>query len=242
MGAGAIMNPLDPGPEVRAVWTEDSDFRRASAHYAGYTHVDTSTWGERVLERFGWSDGDLETGGYCDNISHADDDASGATWLEWGCGGGTVALAVQKLCAPDSYYAVDISADALAECMRRTNDRVTPLLASETASIPSGSVDYIVCTSVFQHFPSFEYARVVLAEMRRVLSPGGRGLISTRYFTPGDHYDPTALQRFAYRKAFARYCAWQVSEFWGELASAGFTPREVVLETETQHAWYRFGG
>jgi ubiquinone/menaquinone biosynthesis C-methylase UbiE len=219
-------NPLDPGPEVRAVWTEDSEMRRARAHFPGHTHVDREQWGAHVRQMFGWD-------GF-DSIYQA--------WLEWGCGGGAVASAILEERDPRVYHAIDVSDDALAECAKLDSAVVECRKPHETSSIPDASVRYIVSTAVFMHFPSFDYARAVLREMRRVAAPGSRGLISTRYYQPGDHYDPAALQPLSYAKAFKRFCAWQVADFWHELTAAGFTPREVVLEPETQFAWYRFGG
>lgn len=228
-------HPLDPGPHVRAFWTKDSAFRRASAHYDGHHHINVEAWGEHVLDLYEWDDRD-------------DAFSSNKNWLEWGCGGGSVARKIKARCEPKLYHAVDLSMDALDECRRSVADGDDDSCGWfemyhpwTTNTIESGSVDHIVSTSVFQHFPSFDYARAVLAEMRRVAAPEARGLINTHYFMPGDHYDPTTMQKQPYTKTFGRYCSWQVPEFWRELKQAGFAPTDVVLEPETQFAWYRFG-
>jgi len=212
---------LDPGPDVRAVWSADTDKRRALAHFHEHAEFDTDAWGRAVFARM-------------------QPMRCHKTWLDWGCGGGAIARVVIEHAQPTRYHAIDVSFDALATTAAIDPKHVVPLLPTETGAIKSASVDYIVSTSCFQHFPSRDYAREVLREMRRVAAPSARGLIQIRYYEPGDAYDPAKTSRSAYEHVYIRACAWRPDEFAAELALAGFAAECVLLEPHRQYAWYSF--
>lgn len=49
--------------------------------------------------------------------------------------------------------------------------------SADRLPFPDNSVDRIFCHSIFQYFPNHEYASRVIAEIKRVLKPSGKGLI-----------------------------------------------------------------
>ncbi len=215
---------LDPGPEVRAVWNADNDDIRALSHFDGHAQFDLDAWGARAYALFS---------------DHGAVTPYGKRWLEWGCGGGAVTRVIERRAHPAVHYAIDINDAALCQ-VASISARVVPMHPDAVPTIASSSIDAIVSTSCFQHFPSTQYAIDVLGEMRRLAAPGARGLVQTRYYQPGDGHDPATAQCLPYAEAFIRYAAWQVPEFWGGLEQAGFTVNSVMLEPHRQYAWYSF--
>ncbi|MFB3925812.1 MAG: class I SAM-dependent methyltransferase [Syntrophales bacterium] len=118
------------------------------------------------------------------------------TALEWGCGGGAN---VRALCDRfRSVYGVDIAQATLDECERQMKNygfrNFRKILfkseypESVLEKIAADSVDFILSLAVFQHFPSKDYTRRVLAVIRKLMKKGGKAIIQVRYFDGSDKY------------------------------------------------------
>lgn len=104
--------------------------------------------------------------------------ATPADVLDLGCGSGANLAWLAGLSQPKRVQAIDRSEAALDYC-RRLNEPVDLQRASATA-LPFGEAcfDLVVSMDVLQHLTEGD-AALTLAELRRVLRPGGRALIRT---------------------------------------------------------------
>lgn len=92
--------------------------------------------------------------------------------LEVGCGAGHV---LERF-AGTARTGVDLSEGMVARARRRLGRDVTLLRASaDRLPFPAGSFDVVLCTEVLEHVPD---PRAVLAELLRVVAPGGRVVVS----------------------------------------------------------------
>lgn len=94
--------------------------------------------------------------------------------LDVGCGTGTLALGLADALGSGVVTGVDLD-PAILELARAKSgaDRVTWQVGSATAlPLDDASVDAVACTLVLHHL-SLEVKALALAEMRRVLRPGG---------------------------------------------------------------------
>lgn len=163
--------------------------------------------------------------------------------LEWGPGGGSNLIALAPLAR--RYIGVDISAPNLAECERQARavsyEGFVPMqLEASPGSVIKhlpGTVDVLVCTSVFQHFPSVEYGEEVLDAMRALSHPGTVGVIQVRYAERKNRPPPTGR----YHDDYINSVVHPLPDFWWSLDRAGFTPQRIVdLEPVTNYAWFMF--
>lgn len=100
--------------------------------------------------------------------------------LDFGCGPGAISVGLAEAVAPADFYGVDIEASQI-EMARRVaaaggNDNAV-FLVGDVTDLPFGdnSFDVAHCHAVLTHMPN---TADVLAEVRRVLKPGG--IISCR--------------------------------------------------------------
>jgi len=101
---------------------------------------------------------------------------AGTTVLEVGCGAGAITKGL--VVDAQSVTAVDFSHPMLLQARR--SGLSTPRYVSADASLlpfREKSFDRVVCYSVFNNFPSLDFAAGVIAELVRVARPGGRVLI-----------------------------------------------------------------
>jgi len=164
------------------------------------------------------------------------------TMLEWGPGGGANAVAFAGQVV--RYYGVDISPANLQECGRQLDaigyktfrpieiDANSP--EASLASIES-PVDFVLCTAVFQHFPSKAYSERVMRVFHRALADDGIALVQTRY---DDGSDVLRCKNSDYEKNVVTFTSYRVEEFWHVAAEAGFQPISVVLWPEPCYAFY----
>ena len=94
--------------------------------------------------------------------------------LDAGCGPGTITLGLGRHVAPGSVAAVDIE-DSQFEASSRQAHAEGLKIEFQKASVmelpfPDSSFDAVFSHALFEHVPD---ARAALAEMRRVLKPGG---------------------------------------------------------------------
>ena len=101
--------------------------------------------------------------------------AAGQRVLDFGSGPGFMALALAELVGRLGHvHGVDINARFVADAMRRAagRDNVTFHHVTSTAIPLAGdAVDRVICKNVLEYVPDVD---ATLAELRRVLAPGGR--------------------------------------------------------------------
>jgi ubiquinone/menaquinone biosynthesis C-methylase UbiE len=98
--------------------------------------------------------------------------------LDVGCGTGVFAATVLKQFPDTHVWGMDLSDGMLRNCQTRCQEAGgrLHLVQGDSARLPFGddSFDVVTCTHSFHHYPCQER---VVAEMHRVLRPGGRLLI-----------------------------------------------------------------
>ncbi len=104
--------------------------------------------------------------------------APGDVVLDAGCGTGTLAIAAKRRTGPTgAVYGIDASPKMVARARRKTAKArlevsMEPALL-EAIPFPEGKFDLVITSLVMHHLPDDLLPRC-LAEMRRVLKPGGR--------------------------------------------------------------------
>ncbi len=101
------------------------------------------------------------------------DVAASSTVVDLGCGTGNLTLALlERLGSDGRVVAVDFSPHMLREAQRKVADERVTWLVADAAELPveDASADYVICFSAWPHFPE---PKRVLAEVLRVLRPGG---------------------------------------------------------------------
>jgi len=120
------------------------------------------------------------------------------TIVDLGCGPGAMALALAGDLAPEAQYlGIDVHAPSIAWCHRRFADdsrfrfelapvvsaygRGAVAIADYRLPAGDGSADLVLAKSLFTHLSEAEAGRY-LAEIARILSPGGRALVTAFLF------------------------------------------------------------
>lgn len=119
-------------------------------------------------------------------------DRTGRVGLDVGCGNGRHTEAL----APHVEHAIglDASGGLLAEARARATDRGfdASWLHGDASRLPlrEGTVDLAVYVATLHHLPTRDARVASLAELGRVLAPGGRALVSA-WSTEHDRFDAT---------------------------------------------------
>ncbi|TPX08595.1 uncharacterized protein E0L32_009934 [Thyridium curvatum] len=130
--------------------------------------------------------------------------------LDVGCGPGTITAGLAGLVPQGSVFAIDISDEVLA-LARSHLAGLDPPPANVTLqqadllaglAFPDGAFDVVFASQLFPHLPSARMRRAALAEMRRVLRPGG--VLATRdaaelHFYPRARNPDALLTRYGDR-------------------------------------------
>ncbi|MCD4743512.1 MAG: class I SAM-dependent methyltransferase [Desulfobacteraceae bacterium] len=170
--------------------------------------------------------------------------------LEWGCGGGAN---LRFLCNMfQKVYGVDISESNLNEAEKQmisfSYDNFVPILIDVHNSDRSinlinpdimkmETIDFVISTAVFQHFPSKEYGKRVLDTMRVLMHKGGIGLIQTRYFDA----DARLISKDRnYKKNVVTFTSFDTKEFKNMLIEAGFECRYSAKDIDKDKASYEY--
>ena len=98
----------------------------------------------------------------------------GANILEIGCGKGSLLNHLQL--AGYAVHGVDLDRDALSSCRAQHPDASVCVASGDALPFPSGAFDAVVSFDVFEHIKASD---LHLAEVRRILRPGGRYLLQT---------------------------------------------------------------
>lgn len=123
----------------------------------------------------------------------------GMKGADFGCGVGTVSVMFAELVGPGgSVTSLDLSAGQLEQARHRAakagHANLTFIEASATASgLPADTFDFIYCRFLLLHLPN-PYAG--LAEMKRVLKPGGVLIVEDADLSTGYSVPKSAIDRF----------------------------------------------
>lgn len=164
------------------------------------------------------------------------------TFLEWGPGGGANLVVFSE--RMKKMYGVDISRSNLKECHSQLEHlsyfNFESIVLQDASMSPTfqelhNSIQFILSTAVFQHFPSKEYGISVLSQMWQLLCDSGVALIQIRYddlsatfSAKTDNYSQNALTFTSYR----------VEEFWQICEEIGFQPLFIRLLPRTNYAYF----
>ncbi|MDS0258389.1 class I SAM-dependent methyltransferase [Haloarcula sp. S1CR25-12] len=180
------------------------------------------------------------------------DDAAGCeTALDLGCGNGRHAALLTDVA--DRVVGLDASRALLAEARRRLGDSTT-LVLGDASRLPlaADSVDLAVFVATLHHLPSAADRQASLAELARVLAPGGRALVSVwstahdRFDAPADAetgFDTTVDWTLPGGERVPRfYHIYAPAEFERELADSGLATVSFELSSGNCYAVVRSEG
>ena len=102
----------------------------------------------------------------------------GGDWLDFGCGCGRLARFLIESGTARTYTGVDVDARQIAWAARHLDGRFRVMRPDPPLDFPDASFDVAVAVSVFTHFSDPEQF-AWLAELRRVLRPGGLFVATT---------------------------------------------------------------
>lgn len=158
-----------------------------------------------------------------DELVRASGAGPGDDAVDIGCGPGKLVRALGAQVGPrGSAAGIDPSATAIDYNNRRDvrpNHRYLQAPAQELP-LPDASVDVVTCTFVMHHIPE-EHREAAIAEMWRVLRPGGRLLLADAH--------PTRWMRFLFGRTAHRehdtdpFDAIDIRRYTPLLSTAGFT-------------------
>jgi len=166
--------------------------------------------------------------------------------VEWGCGGGSNAVAFAPHCR--EFVGVDVNQESLLECARQL-DTVggatftgveADLLNPEDAVARVGQADLFLCLYVLELVPSPDYGLRLMRIAREVLKDGGLAFVQIKYQTTDWR---TASRRHRYREAVAAsMTSYPIDVFWTQMTGLGLTPEAVHLVPENnldhRYAYY----
>ena len=171
-------------------------------------------------------------------------DRSGtARLLDLGCGTGAFLREVKRNYPRLAVAGVDLSAPYLAVARRRLAawSRVELIeAAAEALPFAAAEFDVVSCVYLLHELPP-AVRRAVVAEIRRVLKPGG-ALIFVDSLQTGDEPDYDALLDYFPFAFHEPYYASYLVEDLDQLVRPGFTPEERSLAYFSKVLMYRRGG
>lgn len=148
--------------------------------------------------------------------------------LDIGCGPGKLVRVLGRRVGPGgTATGVDPSGEAIAHNRRRDSRHRYIRSTAQELALPDAAFDVITCTFVMHHIPE-QHRTAALAEMWRVLKPGGRILIADTYLSDRFRRAYALTQRLRRRKPGDPAAAVDVRRYAAALRELGFTAPEFV--------------
>lgn len=126
--------------------------------------------------------------------------------LDVGCGTGLIT--VQLIDDVGILVGIDASPEMIGHASKESKF-IKIVANADHLPFPNGSFNKIFCHSIFQYFPNHKYGTKVVAEMLRVMKPGGRCLImdipditKKKKYTKVKIHDPHNLKRIFYSRGW----------------------------------------
>ena len=169
--------------------------------------------------------------------------------LDVGCAGGRNTVYLARL--GFDVAAVDSSKAMVAETRRRVAEvvgrpqadmRVRHGPMTDLSSVPAGSVDLVIALGVLHEARSRREWDAALAEIRRVIGPGGRLLVSNHtdeFQKAGATFPPVPGEPGVFLRGDRRAFLLSADALDREMGALGFTP---VVPTETKRVPNEDGG
>jgi len=153
----------------------------------------------------------------------------GGVGLDLGCGNGRHSVPLAAVTA--RAVGVDLSRGLLAEASASVGDERLSLLQGDATAVPlgDGRVDVALYVATLHHLPDRETRVESLGELRRMLAPGGRALVSA-WTATHDRFDAAGETVPRFYHIYAR------SEFEKDIAAAGLTIEESFLSSGNCYA------
>ncbi|WP_299052337.1 class I SAM-dependent methyltransferase [uncultured Nocardioides sp.] len=230
-GRGPAQSPTRRAADASAYWRDGDDDRWASnSHFRDSDAFadDASLWGRVGREHL--------------ELVRVAARAAGWTWdsprvVDWGCGGGSTAVAV----APEAreLVLVDLSARTLAECARQvaaTADTPTVQVevdvdAPEAVAGQVAGCDLFLSFYVLELVPSQEHGARILRVAAEALVPGGLAVVQFKY---DDGHRASRPRRRGYAQNLADMTTYTIPDFWALAESVGLRPVTLTLVPENE--------
>ncbi|GAB2583262.1 class I SAM-dependent methyltransferase [Kribbella endophytica] len=225
--------------DARSYWSQNTEKEswRGNSHYRDATVFPTdSAWesvGAEHLELF-------------ERLSKVTPFEKASRVVEWGCGGGSNAVAFAPGC--EEFVGVDVNEASLTECGRqmtaRTSTPFTAVLADlgrpEDVVEQVGQVDLFLCFYVLELVPSPEYGLRIMRIAHQLLAVGGLAFVQIKYDTGSWR---TASRRRDYRESVAAsMTTYPIDEFWIRMTELGLRPEACYLvphnALDSRYAYY----
>jgi SAM-dependent methyltransferase len=97
--------------------------------------------------------------------------------LDLGCGNGRFS----ELVAPEDYLGADVCEALVKIAQEKYPDKKFTLVEALKLPFPDRSFDKVFCLAVIHHLPSEAYRRIFLGEIKRILRPGGKLILTSWY-------------------------------------------------------------
>jgi len=157
--------------------------------------------------------------------------------LDYGCGTGAMCVRIGPRCG--AYVGVDVDADRARQASAMLGADIRPISPDEPLPFEDESFDSAIILEVIEHVAD---ERVVLAEIARVLKPGGRLLLTTphkgllTFIDPGNvKFVAPWLHRFVHQIVLR-----QKSYYEERFGQSRRTERGLLADFTTDHSpWHR---
>jgi ubiquinone/menaquinone biosynthesis C-methylase UbiE len=162
----------------------------------------------------------------------------GSKLFDVGSGTGAVALLASAWVGPEGQVAGSDIAMTMVKLARQAAAKQGSTgfalcqMDAERLGLPTASFDSVTCAFSLFQFPDMERA---LAEMRRVLKPGGRLALSNwgpGYFSPIASMQRELFREFGLRPLLTNPIAFKADQLRALLRKTAFTAVELIEETE----------